>query len=148
MVDRNVPEIGIGIRKERMGRELFLRWEWLLAAILLAVVVINSIISPFFLSVHTFVNTPATFLDKGFLVLPMVLVIILGKIDISVASTVALSAVVTATAYNAGLPMGWAVLVCLLVGTACGAVNGLLMVTFKELSFVIVTLSTMIIYRG
>ncbi len=148
MMNRNGSEIGIGIHKERLGREFFLQWEWLLVAILLAVIAVNSIISPFFLSVHTFITTPSTFLDKGFLVLPMVLVIILGKIDISVGSTVALSAVVMAVAYNAGLPMGWALLLCLVIGTTCGAINGLLMVAFKELSFVIVTLSTMIIYRG
>jgi rhamnose transport system permease protein len=34
------------------------------------------------------------------------------------------------------------------VGTICGLINGLLIVKFKELSAVIVTLSTMIIYRG
>jgi len=75
-------------------------------------------------------------------------VIILGRIDISVGSTVAISAVVMAVAYNAGLPMPLAMALCLVVGTVGGAINGILMVKFKELSFVIVTLSTMIIYRG
>ena len=89
-----------------------------------------------------------TFLDKAFLVLPMTMVIILGNIDISVASTVALSAVVMAVAFNAGLPMPLAVLLCLAVATACGLINGILMTRFKELSSVIVTLATMIIYRG
>ena len=53
-----------------------------------------------------------------------------------------------AVAYNAGLPMPLAVLLCLLVASACGLINGLLMTRFKELSSVIVTLATMIIYRG
>ena len=89
-----------------------------------------------------------TFLDKAFLVLPMTMVIILGNIDISVASTVALSAVSMAVSYNAGLPMVPAMLLCLAVATLCGLANGLLMARFKELSSVIVTLSTMTIYRG
>ena len=84
----------------------------------------------------------------AFLVLPMTFVIILGNIDISVASTVALSAVVMAVSFNAGLPMPLAVLLCLVVTTVCGLVNGLILVKFKELSAVIVTLATMIIYRG
>ena len=34
------------------------------------------------------------------------------------------------------------------MGTPCGLLNGLIMIKFKELSAVIVTLATMIIYRG
>lgn len=47
-----------------------------------------------------------------------------------------------------GLPMGLAMALCLVVGTLCGLFNGLIIVKFKELSAVIVTLATMIIYRG
>ncbi|WP_018526359.1 ABC transporter permease [Alkalispirochaeta alkalica] len=129
-------------------KDFFLQWEWMLVAVLSLVIVVNSLISPFFLNWHTFIRTPASFLDKAFIVFPMMFVIILGKIDISVGSTVALSAVIMAVSYNAGLPMGLAILLCLGVGAAAGAINGFLLVAFRELSFVIVTLSTMIIYRG
>jgi len=108
----------------------------------------NTWISPYFLTWSTFLTTPVTFLDKSFIVFPMIFVIILGKIDISVASTVALSAVVMSVSYNAGVPMPLAMVICLFVGTLGGTINGFLMIKFKELSFVIVTLSTMIIYRG
>lgn len=139
---------GLRVTREWSWKEFFFQWEWLLVAVLLLVVVVNSIISPYFLTFSTFISAPSTFLDKAFIVFPMMFVIILGRIDISVASTVALSAVIMAVAYNAGLPMPLAMLLCLVVGTAGGALNGLLMVKFKELSSVIVTLSTMIIYRG
>jgi rhamnose transport system permease protein len=129
-------------------RAFLLRWEWLLVLIFVAVHVVNSTLSPYYFSLDTFLSTPATFLDKAFLVLPMTMVIILGNIDISVASTVALSAVVMAVSYNAGLPMVPAMLLCLAVAASCGLVNGLLMTRFKELSSMIVTLSTMTIYRG
>ena len=140
----------IKIRAERVWnwKEFFFQWEWMLVAVLLLVIVGNSLISPFFLNWNTFIRTPASFLDKAFIVFPMMFVIILGKIDISVGSTVALSAVIMAVSYNLGLPMPLAMLLCLLVGTLGGAFNGFLLVKFKELSFVIVTLSTMIIYRG
>jgi rhamnose transport system permease protein len=129
-------------------RRFFLRWEWLLVLIFLVVNVVNSSLSEYYFSLDTFLGTPASFLDKAFLVLPMTFVIILGNIDISVASNVALSAVVMATSYNLGLPMPAAMLLCLLVSSLCGLINGLLMTRFKELSSVIVTLATMIIYRG
>lgn len=89
-----------------------------------------------------------TFLDKAFMVFPMVMIMILRDIDISVSSTVALASVVMAHLYTLGVPMELAVVICLAVGAVCGLINGLLIVKFKELSAVIVTLSTMIIYRG
>ena len=141
-------ERSIQLERAWSWRRFFLQWEWLLVLILLVVMVVNSAISSYFLSVDTFINTPMTFLDKAFLVLPMTMVIILGCIDISVASTVALSAVVMAVTFNAGLPMPLAILLCLAVATTCGLINGLLMTRFKELSSVIVTLATMIIFRG
>ncbi|MCK4516960.1 MAG: ABC transporter permease, partial [Spirochaetaceae bacterium] len=140
--------VEIGITRPWSWREFFFQWEWLLVVVLFLVIVVNSIISPYFLTASTFISTPSIFLDKAFIVFPMMFVMILGRIDISVASTVALSAVIMAVAYNAGLPMPLAIALCLVVGTVAGAINGLLMVKFKELSFVIVTLSTMIIYRG
>jgi rhamnose transport system permease protein len=138
------------IRMERVWswKTFFLQWEWLLVLIFIAINVVNSTLSRYYLTADTFVNTPMTFLDKAFLVLPMTMVIILGNIDISVASTVALSAVVMAVTFNAGLPMPLAILLCLAVATTCGLINGLLMTKFKELSSVIVTLATMIIFRG
>ncbi len=134
-------------RKGGLGR-FFLRWEWLLVLIFLAINVINTSLSEYYLNLDTFLQMPMSFLDKAFLVLPMTFVIILGNIDISIASNVALSAVVMATTYNLGLPMPAAMALCLVVSTACGLLNGLIMTRFKELSAVIVTLSTMIIYRG
>ncbi len=143
-----MAERTLRMEKSWSWKRFFLRWEWLLVLIFLAVNVVNSTLSPYYLTLDTFINTPMTFLDKAFIVLPMTMVIILGNIDISVGSTVALSAVVMAVAYNAGLAMPLAVILCLVVATLCGLVNGLLMTRFRELSSVIVTLITMIIYRG
>ena len=144
------PSVRRGIDFERTGGlgRFFLRWEWLLVLIFLAVNVVNTSLSEYYLNLDTFLQTPMSFLDKAFLVLPMTFIIILGNIDISVASNVALSAVVMATTYNLGLPMPAAMALCLVVSTACGLLNGLIMTRFKELSSVIVTLATMIIYRG
>lgn len=126
----------------------FLQWEWMLALLFLAVIVMNVNLSEFFWDYNNLRDATMGFLDKAFIVLPMALIIIMADIDISVASTVALSSVVMADLYTHGVSMWLAMIVCLAVGAACGFVNGLLIVKFKELSAVIVTLATMIIYRG
>jgi rhamnose transport system permease protein len=129
-------------------KAFFFQWEWLLFAVFLLIHVINSFLSPYYLSANTFLSAPMNFLDKAFIVLPMMLVIILGNIDISVASITALSSVLMALIFNAGVPMPLAMLTALLTGAACGGINGLLMIKFKELPAMIITLSTMTIYRG
>ncbi len=135
-------------RREFSWKRFFLQWEWMLFLLFLLVHVMNALLSPYYLGVDSLRDATMTFLDKAFIVLPMALVMILGDIDISVASTVALSSVVMADLYARGLPMPAAMAIALLVGALCGFINGLLIVKFKELSAVIVTLATMIIYRG
>ncbi len=143
-----MAERSISVDRPRGLRTFFLQWEWLLVLIFVVVNVINSNLSPYYLNLGSLVGSTNAFLDMAFLVLPMTFVIVLGCIDISVASTVALSAVIMATSFNAGLPMPLAMALCLVVSTACGLVNGLILVKFKELPAMIVTLSTMIVYRG
>src|SRR5208337_3281608 len=143
MMDRSIRAV-----KVWSWRTFFFQWEWLLVLIFIAVNIVNSTLSPYYFTTDTFLSTPQSFLDMAFLVLPMTMVIILGMIDISVASTVTLSAVIMAVAFHAGLPMPLAALLCLVVAMACGLVNGILITRFKELSSVIVTLATMIIFRG
>ena len=126
----------------------FLQWEWMLVAIFVVINLVNIGLSPDYLNAENLRDATLSFLDKAFIVLPMVFVIILGDIDISVGSIVALSSVVMAVVFQAGLPMGASMVVCLAVGAGCGFVNGWLITRFKELSAVIVTLATMIIFRG
>lgn len=126
----------------------FLQWEWILFLIFILVQVVNSYLSPYYLDFENLIYITMSFLDKAFIVLPMVFVIIMGEIDISVGSTVALSAVIMGVSYQAGVPMEAAIFICLLVGLVCGCINGIILTRFKELAPMIVTLSTMIIYRG
>lgn len=129
-------------------KSFFFQWEWMLVLIFIIINIINTNLTPYYLDPKQLLDATMTFLDKAFIVFPMVFILILGDIDISVASTVALSAVIMAVTYNMGVPMVLAMLICLAVGTICGLINGLLITRFKELSAMIVTLSTMIIYRG
>jgi len=143
-----MAEMKIHTKQKWNWRDFFFQWEWFLVLIFIVVNIFNSFLSPYYFSFSTFINTPTTFLDKAFLVFPMMFILILGSIDISVASTVALSSVIMAVSYNSGLSMPLAIVLCFIVSTVCGFFNGLILVKFKELPAVIVTLSTQIIYRG
>jgi rhamnose transport system permease protein len=136
-------------KQEFSLKKFFFQWEWMLILVFLLVMIINTNLSPYFLNGVGLRDATMIFLDKAFIVFPMVMIMILRDIDISVGSTVALSSVVMATLYNSlGVPMEAAIVICLLVGALCGLINGILIVKFKELSAVIVTLGTMILYRG
>ena len=77
----------------------------------------------------------------------MTLIIMLGGIDLSVGSVVALTTVVTAGALRGGLDAGLAALAGIVVALAAGLLNGAL-VTGLGIAPFIVTLGTMSILRG
>ena len=134
--------------REKSFKSVFLRWESLLILLFVAVNIMNISISSNYLNAKYLFTAISSFLVKGFIAFPMAYVLVLGEIDLSVGSTVALSATLLGICYNAGLPMGVAVLVALACGTLCGLINGLLLVKFQELAPMIVTLGTMTLYRG
>jgi len=143
-----MAEKTLSVEKPWNWKNFFLQWEWLLVLIFILVNIINSLISPYYLNASTFLIAPMSFLDKAFIVFPMMMVIILGQIDISVASNVTLTSVLMAVLYNAGLPMPLAIVAALVIGTILGGITSLLQIKFPELPAMIVTLSTMTIYRG
>lgn len=79
--------------------------------------------------------------------LGMTLVIASAGIDLSVGSILALASVVLATSLRAGVPAAAALSLTIAVGTAAGAVNGLLVTGLRLVPF-IVTLGTMLLFRG
>ncbi len=79
--------------------------------------------------------------------LPMTLIIITGEIDLSVASIVGLSSVVLGVLHDNGLSVPVAALIALLLGAACGALNGFL-VAYVGLPSLAVTIGTLALFRG
>ena len=75
------------------------------------------------------------------------LVILTGGIDLSVGSVLALSGVAAALSVKAGVPVAPAMLIGIVVGALCGAVNGLC-VTLLKLPPFIATLGMMLVARG
>lgn len=79
--------------------------------------------------------------------LPMTLIIITEEIDLSVASIVGLSSVMTGILTQAGLPFPVAAIAAILVGAIAGVINGFL-VTVVGLPSLAVTIGTLALFRG
>lgn len=147
-MDKYVNVRNIAAERERTFKSTFVRWESLLVLMFIAVNVMNICISPNYLKADNLFTAISNFLVKGFIAFPMAFILVIGEIDLSVGATVALSATLLGVSYNAGLPMGVAVLIALACGTCCGLLNGVVMVSFPELAPMIVTLGTQTLYRG
>lgn len=122
-------------------------WEGLLLAILIAVVVMNVLRSPYYLGVGNIVNLFQLSIEKVIVALIMTLIIVNGEIDLSVASIMGLAACVLAWLFNAGVPLPFAMIAALLTGLAAGLFNGF-WVAYVGLPSLAVTLAGLIGYRG
>ncbi|GHU61409.1 ribose ABC transporter permease [Clostridia bacterium] len=109
--------------------------------------IIFSFIAPNFLTLKNIVNIFLYSTVIGVCATGMTLVIISGGLDISVGSIVALSGMVAGLtiAGTGSVPLG--IMLALLTGLACGALNGVLITRFKIVP-IIATLATMSIFRG
>ncbi len=129
------------------GRSFFSRWEAILLFIFAAVVVFNSIASPYFLNPASLLDTTFNFTEKALIALPMTLGIILGDIDISVAGIVALSSLVMGALSATGAGTGALVAAGLGTGLAAGLLNGLLATRFG-IPMIAVTIGGISLFRG
>lgn len=128
-------------------RGVLLQYAGLLAA-LLVLVVAFSLKTEHFLSLTTLRTIANQIPDAVLLATGMTLVMIVGGIDLSVGSVMALSGAILGVCITEWhLPLLAAIAVCLLAGAACGLANGLISVRWKLPSF-IVTLGMLEIARG
>ncbi|WP_430440269.1 ABC transporter permease [Shinella sp.] len=142
MIARHIPD-----RLEGRGARLVKSWETLLVAVALAIFLVNSFASPYFLDPWNLSDATFNFTEKAMIAFAMALVIISGEIDLSVASIIALTSTVMGYAVQLGFDTPALVLVGLAIGLLCGAFNGLL-VTGLGLPSIVVTIGTMSLFRG
>jgi rhamnose transport system permease protein len=128
-------------------RRRLARWETFLAGILVLVLVLGAVATPFLLTPGNFANLSSAVIEVSIMALPMSLVIIAGEIDLSVESMVGLSSAILGFLYAAGMALPVAILVVIGVGILGGLLNGLL-VTKAGLPSLVVTLGTLALYRG
>ncbi|WP_108395716.1 ABC transporter permease [Devosia submarina] len=147
MTDTTATPRRLPNRLDNPFKSTVLSWEGLLVLVAVAIFILNSFASPYFLNEWSLSDMTFNFTEKALIALAMALLIISGEIDLSVAAIIALASTL----------MGWAlqfgadtpVLVAIGVGTgiACGAFNGFL-VTGLKLPSIVVTIGTMSLFRG
>ena len=119
-----------------------------LIGLLLAEVLLFAVIGHHFLSIGNLGQLVHDNADLGLIALAMTGVIVTGGIDLSVGSTLGLSAVLFGKMWRDGhLPIGIAAAATLGVGVGCGLLNAAV-ITWLRVHPLIVTLATLSLYRG
>lgn len=118
-----------------------------LTVVLIALIAFFGLQTDYFFTLTTFRTIANQIPDAVIIAVGMTLVLILAGIDLSVGSVLALSGAVLGVCLVQGMPLLLAILLCILVGLACGLVNGLLVIRWQLPSF-IVTLGMMEAARG
>jgi ribose transport system permease protein len=114
---------------------------------LIILCVIFSIMNPRFMSVANFMNVLQQVAVIAIAAFGMTWVILLGEIDLSIGSIIAVAGMVGAQCFAYGLGFAPALVLTLLAGALMGLINGVLTAKLLLPSF-IVTVATMGIYRG
>lgn len=123
------------------------RWETFLIGVLLATIVVNAWLSPFYLGLDNFVNLTWLSVEKIVVALVMTFVIINGEIDLSVASVMGFSAAVLGALHAGAVPFVLAAVIAIAVGGLAGLTQGLV-ITRLGLPSLVVTIAGLIGFRG
>lgn len=122
-------------------------WEMALGALIVAAGVWSTTLSPYYLSLDQIFGSTRFFIIPGLLALGLAMVVSLGEIDISLASTVAVGTVALSKFSMLGVPIGFAAAAVIAIGALLGTLNGVLVARFR-LPSLAVTLGAMGAYRG
>ena len=126
---------------------IFNRPETMTFVLLLIALIGASLLSEFFLDINYILRSFTLTAELSIAALMLTMVIISGEIDLSAAANIALSACVFAYVQASGVPIIGAVFAGLLAGFIMGALNAILVIIY-QLPSIIVTIGTLIFYRG
>jgi ribose/xylose/arabinose/galactoside ABC-type transport system permease subunit len=118
-----------------------------LVLVYIAMCVVFTIMSPYFLRVKNFTNILVYMSITGVMAAGVTVAMLLGAMDISQYAVATLSSVIAATIIVHGGSLFAAILVAILTGVAMGAFNGLCFAVLR-IPAIVVTLGTMQIFRG
>lgn len=142
---------GIAVRSGSKAKKWFFSfvkdYNFSLCIALILICGVLTVLSPYFFSSKNFINLGLAAAVVGIMAAGLTVSMLMGAFDLSQYSTATLSAVIMAKMLDTGLPMFVLVIIGLLVGVACGLLNGTLVTVFK-ISPIIATLGTMNIYRA
>jgi rhamnose transport system substrate-binding protein len=133
---------------EPWRQRLFPNNEWVLLGVILLECIVFSVTGHNFLTAENAFEITRLAVVIGLLALALTPIIITGGIDLSVGSMMGLSAVVLGGLWrNAGMPLGVAIAITLIVGLLGGGLNALMIARLK-FPPLIVTLGTFSLFRG
>lgn len=121
--------------------------EFVLAILLVGLLLVAGVLEPRFVAPKTQWLLASHVWELAIVALPMLLIVVTGGIDLSVGSSLALSAVTLGLAHERGAPPVLAAGLAIVTGTLLGAANGWF-VARLEVHPLIVTLATMAAFRG
>lgn len=121
--------------------------ERVLILVLIISVIILALLSDVFFTAANLLRATRYAAEIGLLAVPMTMIIIARGIDLSIASTMALSATTMGLLWEQGLHVWLAVPAGILVGTLAGWLNGWVIARVR-VPAIIVTLATLAVYRG
>lgn len=123
------------------------RWETIIAGLLVCTLVAGTVSSPDFATGGNFNSMLSDITEVAIIALPMTYIIVVGEIDLSVASVLGLAGALVGYLWNHNLPFEAIVPLVLVAGALAGLLNGLL-VTRLGLPSLAVTIGTLALYRG
>lgn len=128
--------------------KFLVQWEMILIYILMIINLVLMISKPtLYFGTGTIEAIIQSGMDLSFMVLAMILVLMIGDIDVSVASIMIVSAMVTGLMMDAKLSMPFCVICGIVAGGLCGAFNGVL-IAFVKMPAVIATIASGMFFRG
>ncbi len=144
--NENVRDLTV---KNKFSLSKFLvSWEMILIYILAFINIILMVLKPdLFFAPGTIQSIIRSGMDVSFMALGMMFVLMIGDIDVSVASIMIFSCMVMGIMHESGMPDVLTVLGGITAGTLCGAFNGILVAVLKIPS-VIATIGTSMLFRG
>lgn len=122
-------------------------WDTAILGLLAMVLILASTTTEGFLTSLNFSYIFSNTSEITIMAFAMTFLIITGEIDLSIASILALGSSILGWSYQKGAPIWLAIIICLVVGTVCGFINGFL-VTKVGLGSLAVTIGTLALYRG
>lgn len=144
----NIPVRDLSVKQGFKLSKFLVSWEMVLIYIL---ILINLVLMATRTNLYFAPGTIQAIIQSGMdvcpLVLGMILILMLGDIDVSVASTMIFASMVTGLCCQSGIPAFVGVILGIASGALCGAFNGFF-VAYIGMPAVIVTIATSMLFRG
>lgn len=116
--------------------------------ILIVLVVVSSLVSPYFLTKANIANIGTSFSYIGTIAAGLTVVMLMGGIDLSQMSAMAVSVMLLGIlSSNVGMNIWLAILIAVLSGVTCGLINGFVITKMRVIPM-IATIGTQMIFRA